>query len=82
MSTNEHFNFKYSSTHPIDAEATFIKAQECKDSCKPSKPCHVGIHWKALTERSQMSIHVPGFQPFFEFFASSHIGKISHQQHN
>ena len=34
----------------------------------------VGIHWNALTERSQMNTHVPGFQSFC-------IGKISHQQH-
>ena len=25
-------------------------------------PCHVGIHWIALAEYSQMSTHVPGFQ--------------------
>ena len=33
-----------------------------KNVLKPSKPGHVGIHWKALTEYSQMSTHVPGFQ--------------------
>ena len=33
------------------------KAQGCKDFWKPSKPCHVGIHWIALTEYSQMSTH-------------------------
>ena len=27
------------------------KAQGCKDFRKSSKPCHVGIHWKALEER-------------------------------
>ena len=32
--------------------------------------CHVGIHWKALAEYSQMSTHVPGFESFFSFFAS------------
>ena len=36
---------------------------------KPSKPCHVGIHWIVLTEHSQMITHVPGFQTFFRFFA-------------
>ena len=25
----------------------------------------VGIHWKVLTEHSQMNTHVPGFQSFF-----------------
>ena len=39
--------------------------QESTDVWKPSKPCHIGIHWVALTECSQMSTHVPGFQSFF-----------------
>ena len=46
------------------------KAKGCKDFGKPSKTCHVGIHWKALTEYSQMSTNIPGFQSFFQFFAS------------
>ena len=29
------------------------KAQECKIE-KPPKPCHVGIHWIALTESSTL----------------------------
>ena len=37
---------------------------------KPSKPCDVGIHWKALAEYSQMSTHLPGFRSFFSVFAS------------
>ena len=32
---------------------------------KRSKICHVGVHWIALTEYSQMSTHTPGFQYFF-----------------
>ena len=48
--------------NPSHAEATAFKAQGCRDFCKPSKPSHVGIHWIALTEYSQMSTHVPGFQ--------------------
>ena len=28
------------------------------------EPCHVGIHWIALTEYSQMSTHLPGFRSF------------------
>ena len=55
------------------------KAQECKDFCKPSKLCHVGIHWKALAEYSQMSNHVPGFQSFVRFSVPFCIGKISQQ---
>ena len=29
-----------------------------------AKPYHVGIHWTAITEHSQISTHVPGFQSF------------------
>ena len=36
-----------------------------------------GIHWIALTEYSQMSTHVPGFQ--LGFFASFCFVQISHQ---
>ena len=53
------------------------KAQERKDCWQPSIPCHVGIHWKAQAEYSQvteMSTHLPGFQWFFRFFASFYIG--------
>ena len=44
------------------------KAQEQKCFFKPSKPSHVGIHWIALAEYSQISTHVPGFQSFFRVF--------------
>ena len=44
------------------------KAQRHKDFWKPSKPCHVGIHWIALAVCSQMSTHVPGFQSLFSVF--------------
>ena len=57
------------------------KAQGRKDFRKLSKRCHVGTHLIALTEYSQMSTHVPGFQSFLRFFVSFCIGKISHQQH-
>ena len=43
------------------------KAQERYVFWNPFKPCHVGIHWIALTEHSQMSTHMPGFQWFFSF---------------
>ena len=56
-------------------------AQEHKDFWKTSEPCHTGIHWIALSEYSQMSTHLPGFQSLFSFFASFCIGQISHQQH-
>ena len=46
------------------------EAQGCKDFLKPSKPCHVGIHWIALDEYSQMSTHLPGFQSSLRFSGS------------
>ena len=57
------------------------KAQTRKYFWKPSKPCHVGIHWIALGEYSQMSTHVSGFQSSSSYFASFCIAQISHQQH-
>ena len=57
------------------------KEQRCKYFWKPSKPCHVGIHWIELAEYSQMSTHLPGFLSFFRFLTSFCIGQISHQQH-
>ena len=46
-----------------------FKAQGRNKFWKPSKPCHVGIHWKTLAEYSQMSTHVPVmFQSFFMWF--------------
>ena len=60
------------------------KAQGCKDFRKPSKPCHIGIHWLALVEYSQMSTNYQctGVSIIFQFFWLSFcIGQISHQQH-
>ena len=45
------------------------KAQEHKFFWKPSKPCRVGIHGKALTEYFHMSTHLPGFRSFFRFLS-------------
>ena len=46
------------------------------------KPCHVGIHWIALTEFSQMGTHVAGFQSFSGFLHHSWLAmQISQQQH-
>ena len=42
-----------------------------------SKPCHVGNHWIALTECSQMSTHVPGFQSFFRFLHHFVMAKLA-----
>ena len=71
---------KQSTINPSNAEATFIQSTGRKDFGKPSKPCHVCIHRKALTEYSKMSTHFTGIQSFFRFFASFCIGQISHHQ--
>ena len=52
------------------------KAQGCKDFWKPSKACHVGIHLKALTETSQMSANVTGFQSFSVFLHHFVLAKL------
>ena len=53
------------------------KAQGCKDFWKTSKPCHVGIHLKALAEYSHMSTHVPGFQSFFIILHNFVLAKVA-----
>ena len=71
--------------NPSNADdATFVqegKAQEGKNLWKPSKPCHVGTHWIALTDYSQMNTHTPGVQRFPRIFALFCIGQFSHHQH-
>ena len=68
--------------NPSDAEVTFIQGTRMQSFFwKPFKPCHVGIHLKALTEFSHMSTYMPGFESFFSFLAWFCIGQISHQQH-
>ena len=68
-----------------NSETTFVlsthnaflsKAQGWKDFLKPTKPCHVGIHWIALTEYSHMSTHVPGFQSFYRFLHHFVLAKL------
>ena len=53
------------------------KAQGCKDFCKQSKPCHVGIHEIALTKYSQMGTHLPGFRSFFRFLQHFVLAKLA-----
>ena len=36
--------------NPSNAEATFDQSTRTQTFCKPSKPCHIGIHWIDLTE--------------------------------
>ena len=57
------------------------KQKDAKIFLKSSKPCHVGIHWIALAEYSQMGNHMPGLQSFFSLFASFCNGQISQQSH-
>ena len=53
-------------------------SQDDKNLWKQNKPCHIGIHWKALAECYQMSTNAAGFQSYCsQFFFSS---EVSHQQ--
>ena len=54
-----------------------FNAQGRKDFWKPSKPCHVGILWTALTEYSQLSTHMQGFQSFFVFLHHFILAKLA-----
>ena len=56
--------------NPSNAEATFVQSTRAEFFWKPSKPCHVGIHWITLTEFHQMSTHMPGFHTFFRVFCT------------
>ena len=53
------------------------KSQGHKDFWKPSKSCHVGIHWKALAEDFQMSTHLPWFQSFSVFLYHFVLAKLA-----
>ena len=53
------------------------KAQGRQDFLKPSEPCHVGIHWKALHEYSQRSTHVPEFSHFSLFLHHFVLAKLA-----
>ena len=54
-----------------------LKAKGRKDSLKPPKPCHVGIHWIALPEYSQMSTYLPGFSYFPAFLHNFVLAKLA-----
>ena len=66
--------------NPSNDEASFGRIDVHTYIWKPSQTCHVGIHWIAHTEYSQMSM-CQGFSHFFRFFASFCIGKTIRQQH-
>ena len=60
-----------------NAKATFVQITMTQISRKPSKPSHVGIHWIALTEYSQMSTHLQGFWSFFRFLHHFVLDKLA-----
>ena len=64
------------SINPSNAEATFVRSKKKRrDFWKPSKPCHVGIHWIALAEYSQ---GLEGFQIYCALDVSSFsIGMVN-----
>ena len=53
------------------------KEKWCNFFKKATKHWHVGIHWKGLTEYSQMSTHLPGFPYFFRFFHHFVMDKLA-----
>ena len=55
--------------NPSNPKATFVQITRIQRFLKTFQPCHVGIHWKALAECSQMSTYVPGFQVTFQVFS-------------
>ena len=57
-----------------------FEAQERKDFWKLSIPCHLGIHWIALTKYSQMSTMCQGFSNlsgFSHHFALAKLATVS-----
>ena len=64
-----HTIFTTRITNPSSAKTIFSKSKTMQRFFwTPSKPCHVGIHWIAIAEYSQMSTHMPWFQSFFKGF--------------
>ena len=53
------------------------KTQERKDFGKPSPPCHVGIYWIALAEKTEMSNHVPRLQSFLRILHHFVLAKLA-----
>ena len=61
--------------NPSNAEKS--KAQERKNFGKPSEPCRVGTHLKALAEHSHMSTHLPCFSVLFRFLHHFVLAKLA-----
>ena len=75
---------RYCNSQDINDKLTISKlrllsstAQGRKDLWKSSKPCHVGIHKKALAEYYQMSTHLPRFQYFSGFLHHFVLAKVT-----
>ena len=63
---------------PSNAEASYFhRMTRMQRFFKTIKPCHVGIHWKALAEFSQMSTQMPGFQPFLGVLQHFVLAKLA-----
>ena len=60
--TAYHHCSDYNKLNPSLAKATLVQCTRSQSFLKASKPCHVGTHWIALTEYSQMSTYLTGFQ--------------------
>ena len=60
-----------SDVNPSNAEATFVQ------STRMQIFWHVGIHWKALAEHSQMSTYMPGFRSFSGFLHHFVLTKLA-----
>ena len=60
-----------------NAKATFIQSTRMQRFLKTFKPCHIGIHWIALTEYFMMSTYVPEFQSFYMFLLHFVLAKLA-----
>ena len=63
--------------NPFMLRLLLSMGEKCKKFWKPSKPCLVGIHWKAIAEYYQMSTHVPWFQVFCIIFVLTKLAASS-----
>ena len=66
------------SFNPSHTETNFVQGTRPPKCSKLSKPCHVGIHLKALAEYYHMNTNMPGFLSFIGVFAMFYFEEISH----
>ena len=61
-----------------NVKVTFPQRTRVQRFFKTAKPCHIGIHWIALTVYSQIGTNVRGFQLIFQVFCLSlYLAKIA-----